>query len=222
MDDLAGQEHRARAELARWIGPSAQRPVEGALPAQRPLPALDALRHRAHDHPQLSSARSEIALAENDVRQANAAYKPDWSVELMYSKRGPDYSDMVSVQVGIDLPLFTANRQDRRLASKLAARTRHEQQHENHRRMLVAELESAHAGWVALAQREERFGRHVLPQADARIEAALAGYRAGRVDLLAVIESYRARLDLAMQHLTLKVELARVRTQLDYLTGTEG
>ena len=220
--DLAGQEHRARAELARWIGPPAQRALDGMLPPQRPLPSLEALRHRAHEHPQLNSARSEIALAENEVRQANAAYKPDWSLEVMYSKRGPDFSDMVSVQVGIELPLFTANRQDRRLASKLAAKARHEQQHENHRRMLVAELESAHAGWVALVQREERFGRDVLPQAAARIEAAIAGYRAGRVDLLAVIESYRARLELTMQHLTLKVELARLRTQLDYLIGAPG
>jgi cobalt-zinc-cadmium efflux system outer membrane protein len=140
----------------------------------------------------------------------------------MYSKRGPAYSDMVTVQVGVELPLFTVNRQDRRVASKLAAKAKHEQQHENHRRMLLAELESAHANWQTLTLRGERFDRDVLPQAANRVEAALAGYRGGRADLASVVEARRAELELKLQRLTLEVELARARTQLEYLIAREG
>jgi outer membrane protein TolC len=156
------------------------------------------------------------------VRQANAAYRPDWSLEVMYSKRGPDYSDMMTVLVGVELPLFTANRQDRRLASRLAAKAKHEQQHENHRRMLLAELEAAHANWQTLALRLERFDRDVLPQAVNRVEAALAGYRGARVDLASVVEARRAELELRLQRLMLEVELARARAQLDYLVAGKG
>jgi cobalt-zinc-cadmium efflux system outer membrane protein len=148
--EIAGQERKARAELARWIGTDASRALAATLPSAQPLPSLTVLHDRVHDHPQLGSARSEIALAENEVRQASAAYKSDWSVELAYAKRGPAYSDMVSVQVGIELPLFTANRQDRRLASRLAAKEKHEQQHENHRRMLMAEMDAAYSAWHTL------------------------------------------------------------------------
>jgi outer membrane protein TolC len=220
--DIAGQERKAHAELARWIGPAAHRPLADALPPQPPLPPIDTMRHGAQDHPQLDSARAEIALADNDVRQASAAYRSDWSLELMYSKRGPAYGDMVSVQVGVELPFFTANRQDRRLASKLAAKTKHEQQHENHRRMLIAELESAHASWQTLSLRGERFDRDILPEAQRRVEAALAGYRGGRVDLVAVIEARRAELELRLQRLVLQVERERARAQLDYLVARKG
>lgn len=217
--DNAGQQRKGRAELARWIGPAAEREL-GAMPAARDaLPPLSALRERIHDHAQLVAARAEIALAQNDVQQAQAAYKTDWSVEVMYSKRGPAYSDMVSVQVGVELPLFTANRQDRRLGAKLSRKEQHEQQHENHRRMLVAELESAYASWQALTQRTARFEQEVLPQAARRVEAALAGYRAGRADLASAIEARRGRLELELQHLALQVELARARTQLEYLAA---
>ena len=220
--DVAGQERKAHAELARWIGPAAHRHLAVGLPPQPPLPPIDTMRHGAQDHPQLDTARAEIALAENDLRQAHAAYKPDWSVEVMYSKRGPAYSDMVTVQVGVELPLFTANRQDRRVASRLAAKAKHEQQHENHRRILLAELETAYSNWQTLKLRGERFDRDVLPQAENRIEAALAGYRSGRVDLASVVEARRAALELALQRLSLDVELARARTQLDYLIAHKG
>jgi outer membrane protein TolC len=220
--DIAGQERRARTELARWIGNDASRDLSAALPALRRPAPLDALRTGVHDHPQLGTARSEIALAENDVRQASAAYRPDWSVELAYAKRGPAYSDMVSVQVGIELPLFTANRQDRRLASRRAAKDRHEQQHENHRRMLLAELDAAYANWETLTARIERFERNVLREAASRVEAALAGYRSGRGDLAAVIAARRGELELQAQHLMLQVERARARVQLDYLASHEG
>lgn len=224
LRELGGQERKARAELARWIGSRAQRELASALPVpmREPPSSIDALRHQAHDHPQLNSARVEIALAENELRQANAAYKPDWSVEVMYSKRGPAYSDMVTVQVGVELPLFTVNRQDRRVASRLAAKAKHEQLHENHRRMLIAELETAHANWQTLALRGERFERDVLPQSAHRVEAALAGYRGGRADLASVVEARRAETELRLQRLTLQVELARARTQLDYLIAREG
>jgi len=220
--EIAGQERRARAELARWIGSDANRELSAPLPTMRPPAALAALREGLHGHPQLGTARSEIALAENDVQQASAAYKADWSVELAYAKRGPAYSDMVSVQVGIELPLFTANRQDRRLASRRAAKDKHEQQHENHRRMLLAELDAAYTNWETLSARVERFERDVLREAARRVEAALAGYRSGRGDLAAVIAAQRSELELQTQHLLLQVERARARVQLDYLASHEG
>ena len=221
LRDLAGQEHKARAELARWVGANARRDPGSLPPVREPSASIEQMRQHAHDHPQLNSARAEIALADNDLRQASAAYKPDWSLELTYSKRGPAYSDMVSVQVGVELPLFTANRQDRRVASKLATKARHEQQHENHRRLLVAELEGAHAAWFALVDRERHFAADVLPKSSARVDAALIGYRAGRIELAAVIEAHRMHVDVAQQHLGLQVDLARARAQLDYLGGKE-
>ncbi|HET7595599.1 MAG TPA: TolC family protein, partial [Burkholderiales bacterium] len=88
--------------------------------------------------------------------------------------------------------------------------------------MLLAELETAYASVETLTERVSRFEREVLPQAQHRVDAALAAYRAGRGDLAAAIEAQRGALEIGLQHLALYVELARARALLDYLTAHQG
>src|SRR5439155_4435385 len=97
LDDRASEVGRkvsaAKIALARWIGSDADAPL-----ADRP--AIDAIRldpstleaDLAH-HPELAvlSKKEQVAAAEVRVAQANK--KADWSVALMYSQRGPAYSN---------------------------------------------------------------------------------------------------------------------------------
>ncbi|MCC7485107.1 MAG: TolC family protein [Burkholderiales bacterium] len=216
--EMLAQSARARAELARWIGAAAHAEIGGA-PDERPAPPLDVLRARVLEHPQLAAAHREIALADNDVRQARAAFRPDWSLEVGYAARGSGYGDMVSVLVGIELPLFTTHRQDRRLASRISLKEKHEQQHEAHRRALLAEVESAHVAWESLNTRVTRFDRDVLPEAARRADAAVVAYQGGRGDLAAALEARRAELDLRLQRLALEADRARAREAIHYLAA---
>src|SRR5258706_16473668 len=74
------------------------------------VPALDMVRLSPQDleaqlahHPEIAvmQKQEEVAQAEADIAQANK--KTDVSVELMYSQRGPAYSNMVSLNVSIPL-----------------------------------------------------------------------------------------------------------------------
>ncbi|MBX9906024.1 MAG: TolC family protein, partial [Burkholderiales bacterium] len=113
------QAARATALLSRWLGAESARPL-AALPT-RLLPAQhrDVATH-AENHPHLQTLERQIDVARNDAALARAANKPDWGLEVAYAQRGPQYSNMLSVQVSIDLPLFQANRQDRSVAAKMA------------------------------------------------------------------------------------------------------
>src|SRR5690606_14939235 len=109
----------AKAHLQRWIGDGAEQPL-GALPRiDRTRLAEHQLGHEIDQHPDIEvmNARERVALAEADVaRQDKSA---DWSWSLMYSKRGSQFGDMVSLGVAIPLQWNQASKQDRELSARL-------------------------------------------------------------------------------------------------------
>src|SRR3546814_2849971 len=65
-----------------------------------------------------TEAQVETAAAAIDLAQAEK--RPDWSVAASYGQRSDGREDMFMLEFGIELPLFTANRQDRGIAARRA------------------------------------------------------------------------------------------------------
>jgi cobalt-zinc-cadmium efflux system outer membrane protein len=213
--DFAKQSTRARAGLSRWIGPEASRPIEEKLPDEPP-PTLEALLTLAESHPHLNTLDKQTEVAQTEVALARQAYKPDWNLEVYYAAR-PEFSDFVGVQVGIDLPVFPKNRQDRTLASKLAELEKARSLKEDALRILKADAARYYAEWQSASDRLSTFfAQDILPTARERIDAATAAYQSGKADLASVLEARRAELDLQLQRLALMVDKARALTQLQY------
>lgn len=216
---LAAQrdERRARAALARWIGEAAARPLPSALPDA--MPAADRGKQRAllERNPLLENARRVEALAHSDADRAKAGRLEDWSWELMYGKRQGDRSDMLTFQVSFDLPWDRANRQDRRVAEKLALVERARELAEDRRRELSSELDSARADWEAAEAREREHVAHLIPAAQASLAIAQANYSAGKAPLAAVWEARRGLLEVELEHWTIQVDRQRAAVRLAYL-----
>ncbi len=213
--DFARQAARARASLARWIGAEASRPLAEILPdLSLPLDRGALLAH-VENHPHLTFLDKQVAMAQTDVELARQAYKPDWSLEVSYGNR-PAFPDFFSVQVGIDLPVFTGKRQDPALASKLSLLDKSRSMKEDAERVLKSDAEKNYADWEASTARVVRYETSILPQAKQRITSALVTYQSGRGDLNAVLDARRASLDLELQRLSLQVDAARAQLQLQY------
>ncbi|MGH8530760.1 MAG: TolC family protein [Nevskiales bacterium] len=206
----------ARNQLTRWIGEAAWRPLPEQLPGWPAPAAFALLRQRLAVHPQLAVLGRETEVAQTDIALARQSYKPDWSVGLAYGYR-PDFSDMLTVQVGMDLPLFTAKRQDRRLAANQARLEAVEARQEDLLRELEAQLRLNEHDWRQLQARLALYSSDILPQARARIEAARAAYAAGAGDFNSILIARRALLEVQMQQLELQVDAARHWLELDYL-----
>lgn len=214
--ELAKQETRARAMLARWIGAAAYTELSAALPENRDVLSMEKFRESLASHPQLNVSDKNIAIAEAEVALARQAYKPDWNMELSYAQRGPAFSNMVSLQFGIDLPVFPKNRQDKSLASKLSLLDQARAAREDRLRSLDAELRGNHAERQSAIERIARFEQTILPETAQRAEAALIAYRAGKTLFATVLEARRAEFEAQLQLLTLQVEAARARMQLKF------
>jgi len=216
-DKLAEQEgmaRRARAGLERWLGDAATRPLADLAP----IPAIDLVRLEAalDQHPALAEADAGLGVAEADVDLAREAGKPDWTVEVAYGLRGGGRPDLISVQAGVELPLFQAKRQDKRLAMRLSEREAARETRADMRRGLVAELRATHAEWLSARTRLAAYDRTLLPLAEARVDNALANYRAGRADFAVVSAARREVLETRMQRLAVQVAEARAASELDY------
>ena len=175
----------ARAEFARWLPDAADRPL-GDAPDWSDLGVdPDALVHNIAHHRELLAYDAAEQAANADVALARADKRPDWSLEFAYAQRGPQFSNMISIEARIDLPIFGGNRQDPTIASKQAMVEQIDAERENARRMHKAELEKTVAIWRSANERVHRYENELLPLADDRADAALAAYRGGRGDLQA-------------------------------------
>jgi len=218
LAELQRQQAKARAGLARWIGQAADRPLE-ALPAASPPPPLARMVQHLDQHPELTTLNEAVSVAQAEVNLAREAYKPDWSVDLSYGLRGGDRPDFVSVVVGVDLPLFTKNRQDKRLSARLAGVERATQLRADRHQALKAELEAAYADWQAADGRLKRFEQDILPLASRRTESALAAYGSDRASYARVLEARRAESEARLQWLAQQVARARAQVQISYFAA---
>ncbi|HEY9194546.1 MAG TPA: TolC family protein [Methyloversatilis sp.] len=221
IDDRIRQTQRqlsvARTRLARWVGDGAalalgEPPVMSALKLD---PA--ALGSQLLQHPQIALMRSQEAVARADAEIALAGRSADWSAELMYSKRGPNYDDMVSINFSIPLQFDQKNRQDRELAARLAGVEQVQAEREEVLRERLAETLGWLQAWQGNRDRLAHYDATLQPLAAERSKAALAAYRGGGGPLDAVLEARRAEIDVRMERLRLELETAVLWVQLNFL-----
>ena len=215
----------ARTRLARWIGSDADRPLAPPVEIKEspaPIEVAD-LASRLTAHPQFVQFAAEESAARADADRAYAERSNDWSVEFMYGKRGPNYSDMATLNLSIPIAWNRAERQDREWSAKRAEAEAMHDHHDESRRDVEAALRAAIATWRSDHERLVRYDAAFMPLAAQRSTAALAAYRGGGAggSLTAVLDARRAEVQTRLDRLALERALAQTRTQLDYwLTGS--
>ena len=186
----------------------------------RPVPTAAAVLERLPAHPELAVLEQRIDESHAGVELAEAGRLPDWRVEFGYGYRR-DYSDMVMLQVGMDLPVFRGNRQNRDIASALATGEAAAAQWEDGKRRLESRALEAGHDLERINERLAAYDRTIEPQSNVGIEAATAAWRAGRGTLGQVIEARRVRLDVLLARLDLQYDALKRSIELDYLMGSE-
>jgi cobalt-zinc-cadmium efflux system outer membrane protein len=211
---------RTRAGLTRWIGDAAQRPIAESLALPRfstPLPGLMA---GADHHPVIGNLDKQIEASATDIALSRQSYKPDYSVEVYYAYRR-DFSDFVGIQFKVGLPYFTKNRQDRGLAAAREQSRASEERKRDVVRELHAEISQDYVDRRHFEERVAEFDASIIPDANARIEAARAAYQAGRGSFDVILLARRSLLDVQLQRLALAVEMARAQVRLDYWSASQ-
>lgn len=217
LSQLERQQRNAALMLARWVGTTTERLAASAPDWQESRLDDDRLGEHIALHPDLVVLKAQVDAADTEARLAQANRKSDWSVELMYSQRGPAYSNMLSIGVSIPLQWDRANRQDRELAAKLAMAEEARAKYEEVRRSHELEVRSLLNDWRTGKTRAARQRNELIPLSQQRSEAALTAYRTGKSDLAAALAARREEIDARMQALLVEMETARSWAQLNFL-----
>ena len=163
-------------------------------------------------------AREQVAQAA--LERARAAKHPDWSVTASYGRRAPGLSDMVMLEVGVSLPLFTRNRQDRGISARQAQWDAVQADHEDARRAQREAVTRAVATWQGWNQQIQRYQDTLLPLDRDRATTALASYRGGGT-LQPWLDARRDEIELRLSYADALAARARLWASLAYLLPSE-
>ena len=217
IEQARGDEAAGRAALSRWIGEAAQRPLAGYMPICR-VTNIGLARDSINEHPQLEVARRRNSVADRAIEVARGDRQPEWGWSVVYGNRAGGLSDLLGVELSIDLPFNRGNLQDRRVAeageNAAAARYRLE----DSRRELLAELDQAIARLNAAEARLRTTAEQTYPALRAAEQAQEARFEGGGGSLESVLiasdRTTRITLDLVKQ----RADVARASADLYFYT----
>jgi outer membrane protein TolC len=229
LDDRATRIETAadenRAALAKWLDSAVELPLAEQFPELPALPDRAQLDKALLQHPVLAAETAKVNAMKQGIRVAQEQYKPGWSAGIEYRKRfgddpnGNPRSDMMAAMLNVELPLFTGNRQDRRLAASIAETEAAELRRDDKLRELRRMLAADYADWQRLGERSILYETQLLREATANAAASLHAYQSGVTEFTTLMRARITELDIRLDELRIRVDRARAQANLLYLAG---
>lgn len=217
LHEVRAESSNALALLQRWVGDAATQALGTPPRIDRSRLAEHPLNREIDQHPDITlmNARERVALAEADVARQDK--NADWSGSFMYSKRGSQFGDMVSLGVSIPLQWDQARKQDRELAARLERVEQLRSEREEMRRERLFEVQRLLANWRSNLTRLEDYDKTLIPLATERVQATEAAFRGGKAPLAAVLDAQRMVIDTQLERLRIEKQTAAWWAELEYL-----
>ena len=170
-------------------------------------------------------ARGEVQRQRQRLELARIERRPDFRVGASYAPVGEDGlapsangEDQIAGTLGVTIPLWkgkydAAEREAGLGIGRAVAEVRAAQQ------TAVAKAMDALARLEAKQAVLDRLRERLLPEGQQTIDIAMAGYRTGRVDVLQLLEDWRALLDDRLAEARVLADLHRARADLAEVLG---
>lgn len=220
-----GQERVAMAArlnaLLDRAAPARVAALELPEPGAGDLPDVDSLLAWALDgRPALRAGAERVAAAEAALSAARRELFPDFSLGVAYQQR-PQFPTMVSLMVGINLPIFASAKQLPMRRQMAAMRDMSAAELANLRNETVARIVETRAR----AEQDKSLARlyrgSILPQARAAVQAALSSYRVGRVTFMTLVDNQMTVNRYETETYRLLADYHQAVGELDALVGRE-
>lgn len=185
VSEVRSAEAMLNASLA--LDPEGPVPPLALVAFAEPLPTWAAIRTALTSRPELAAGRAEIARAEADVQVMRDMFKPMATI-----RTGPSYTMAEGrgwmAMVGISLPIWR-DKLHAGVAEAQAMRAMSEADLRAMTRMIEGDAAASVNELQAARDRQSALTKDVLPRARMAIDPAVAGYSAGQVPLVSVIEA---------------------------------
>ncbi len=215
---LRPQDNGGKLNLAQELPTLALRGDGASSRADSMGPGME---ERLLRHPAILALEQQIKSASTGVSLARQKYKPEWGVTASYGYRDDDplhgdRADFFSLGVSFDLPVFTANRQDRQVRSAVSKAEAIRTEKWLLLRKLAAGMATARAQLLRLESRQALYAEQLLPQIREQADASLSAYTNDDGDFAEVVRARIAQLNTEMESLAIDVERQKTIAKLNY------
>src|SRR6266511_2918933 len=139
-------------------------------------------------YPALKAQRRRIDREQYGVELAKKEFYPDFSVSLTYLNR-PGMPEMYGVNVGVKIPLYFCQKQRPAVAEATAGAAAEKQRLENTTTLLFLRIKDRYLSATTAQRLVKLYGTTIIPQSALSLESAIAGYEAGLVDFLTLLDN---------------------------------
>ena len=223
---LERSQAESAAELARVLGrDSALAAVDARLEAlENPLDFARLREEAMTRRPQLLALESLVARNRRSIELAKTERYPDFDVRLSYGQRdrmpgGPGRSDMVSVTLAMNLPIWERTKTQPRIDEAVAMHEQAVSMLQAQRNETVMRLGQQ----IAAAEQSLRTARvyrtEIIPQAYATIDAAIVAYQVGRSDFALLLDNQMAVLNFRLAEVAAMAAYDKALAEIDFVTG---
>lgn len=181
----------------------------------------DALLKHLVNHPAVLALESRIKASSTQIEIEKQKYQPEWGIEAKYGYRGnnalgENRSDLFSLGVSFDVPLFTEKRQDKYVQAAVSNAESIKTKKWLLLRKMIAEFETAKVGLLRLNQRFSLYQDQLLPQIQEQAEAALTAYTNDAGDFSEVVRARIDVLDAEIDQLDIITKRYQVISKINY------
>jgi len=219
--------NRAARVAAARINTFALRYVDAPLPVAtplgqvEPLPPAELLRqYGIASRPDLAQRATRVRAEQWSVALANREFRPDLEWVGRYDTFWQGTDRPLQGQMGLSLNVPLA--QDRRRAAVREANarmTRERAELDAMTRQAEFEIQEAYEQVFESLQTTALYNHDILPAAKRNVQSAQAGYTAGQVDFLRLIQAQRELIELSEQAIQAQAELHSRLAMLERVVG---
>ncbi len=173
------------------------------------------------NHPAVVALQQKLAVSDKGIDLAKQNYKPGWGVNASYGYRGESPSginraDFLTLGITFDVPLFTKNRQDKKLQAAVAQSDAVQTEELLLLRQMLASYKSLVSQLKRLDERQKLYQKTLLPQMNEQAVASLSAYTNDTGDFAEVVRSRIAELNAQIDALSIDVDRQKIIAQINY------
>ncbi len=174
----------------------------------------------------LSSQRESIHAAQSRVKLAEKDLLPDFNVGVFYGGRadnlsGQERADLMSFKVSMNLPLFTASKQQKAIDQHNSELMQQRYRLKDQWNQVRADISSLYSDYQQHQQQSVLFKQGIIPQARQTVASMLAGYQVNKVDFLNLVRSQITLYNYEIQYWQALTKAKQAAAQLIAVVGKD-
>jgi len=172
------------------------------------------------NRPGLKSVKEMVRKSEIDYSLAKQEYLPDLMVKYKREERGGGMGSWAGM-LGVTIPVWFWEKQDSFMKEARANVQVIKAEYNSEENAVLFEARSALAKFDAAKKLVEIYKTGVLPQAQAAVETAQAGYEADKISFLDLLDSLRTLKDFQMEYFEAEANKEIALADLERSVGTD-